>query len=44
MIDLVRTSTDPDEPANFFAREAGCPESGVAIETDWPEMRIAEDA
>ena len=44
MIDLVRTSTDSDERADFFEREAGCREHGVPIGTDWAEMRIAERA
>ena len=44
MIDLARTSTDPDERADFFEHEAGCRELGVTIGTDWAEMRIAEDA
>ena len=38
-IDLARTSTDPDERADSFKHDAGCREHGVAIRTDWAEMR-----
>jgi hypothetical protein len=44
VIDLARTSTDPDERADFIERESGCREPGVTIGTDWAEMRIAENA
>ena len=44
MIDLARTSSDPDERANFFEHDAGCRELGVTIGTDWSEMRIGENA
>jgi len=43
-IDLVRTSTDPDEWADFFEHCAGCHENGITMGTDWAEMRIAENA
>ena len=42
MIDLARTSTDPDERADFFEHGAGCREHGVTIGTDWAEMRIGD--
>ena len=42
VVDLARTSTNPDERADFFERGAGCRERGVTIGTDWAEMRIAE--
>ena len=44
MIDLARTSTDPDERADLFEHDVGCREHGVASGTDWAEMRIAESA
>ena len=44
MINVARTSTDPDERADFFEHGAGCGEHGVTIGTDRPEMRIAENA
>ena len=44
MIDLARTSPDPDERTDLFEREAGCRELGVATGTDRAEMRIAENA
>ena len=34
VIDLARTSTDPDERADFFEREAGCRQARVAIRTN----------
>ena len=40
VLDLARTSTDPDERTDFFERGAGCREHGVTIGTDWAEMRI----
>ena len=44
MIDLARTSTDPDQRADFFERAAGYRKRGVTIRTDRAEMRIAENA
>ena len=44
VIDLARTSTDPDERADFVKREAGCRERGIAAGTDWAETRIAKNA
>ena len=44
MINVARTSTDPDERTDFFEHGAGCGEHGVTIGTDWAEMRIGEDA
>ena len=44
MIGLARTSTDPDERADFFEREPGCREHVITIGTHWPEMRIGENA
>jgi len=42
--DIARTSTDPNERADFFERAASYRKSGVAIGTNWAEMRIAEHA
>jgi hypothetical protein len=44
VIDLARTSTDTDERADFFEHEVGCRETGVAIRTNWAEIRIAQGA
>jgi len=44
MLDLARTSTDPDERADFIEREARCREFGVTFRTDRTELRIGEDA
>ena len=44
MIDLARTRTDPDDRADFFERTARYRKRGVAIGTNWAEMRIAENA
>ena len=41
VIDLARTSTDPDERADFFERGSGCRERGITIGTDWAEMGSA---
>ena len=44
VIDLARTSTDPDDGANFFEHESGRRETGVTSGTHGTEMRIAKSA
>jgi len=43
-IDLVRTSTDPDERADLFEHGAGYREGSVTLGADWTEMGIGEMA
>ena len=43
-IDLVRTSSDPNERPDFSERDARCREQGVTAGTDRAEMRIAKNA
>src|SRR4029079_13461176 len=44
MLDLARTSANPDPRADFIGHNAGCRGHGVATGTHWPEMRIAKNA
>jgi hypothetical protein len=44
VLDLIRTSSNTDARTDLLKHDAGYSEAGVAIRTDWAEMRIPENA